>query len=892
MSGLDFSAGSIEERPREITEPQVAVPSLNIFLGSTPAYSALEAMRQLVALPESDRRRVALVFLDIDSPPAEVLQFRQEHPGTLLEFDLRIAVAHGVLYADRLDERIAPHTYIPTKIPESFDNGAGGIRNNGHVAGCTDRAKIVQLLDEALSAVGALSLDRNARPVSEIQINIVAFLGGGTGSGILADIAVMVRHRVLQLNLKHRLNVFCLLPEHVREATTNDVSWRKSNATATLLELVALSLVRGERGPYQTYMLNTPYEVRGTSIANEIYLFGQTAMNSAEHAARIIGLDLYARITNASGVGFLERSKSVDRRTLGNYDAAGLPTMFGTTCPLEVAFPAVETATAFAQLTAARVLPELAGELSADTLQLTSSELQKVGEWDHAFEQHDEPLFDDRQFQRAGRDRLRKYEAILREHLERVEEQVDAEARTREEQEIAELSGITLRPLGEQIRLLRVRQRIFRAALNNVRGENVPRRQAPDRTLQRSLLRAWPVLGMKEKAVAAVTDNFTRVQKRGVRALVLERRRAVLERLLAYTDDQLDKVTQYRGKVESGEVVRRLESAAHASAAWRGQLENTHVHRRHIFDLPGMRGMETTGDTCAPVQRLYDLLTTELPATYAREFTTWLHERYRDDAGLMALDVMDLRDRLVQYLRDEVYLRRLAQMNLFDLLRECCVEQGERPDAKVEDLLLAHLQHIGGLARDLVAFEDQLWSDGSGNLSTTLYLGISWRDGTQRRLLDRARNRLQTIGRQGASPLLASAIDPHRMQLVYGQHAISLGTIPDFFQAANSNMGEFLHHQRAWFGDGTRNYGQSKAPVFSSGEMERLVMDATALGDEHGRSLAERVIRRHQSGAGDRPRWLDGAARAVNGIQAMSPPFSGASGSSGRWARGGIPPED
>src|SRR5258707_5951607 len=226
-------------------------------------------------------------------------------------------------------------------------------------------------------------------------------------------------------------------------------------------------------------------------------------------------------------------------------------------------------------------------------------------------------------------------------------------------------------------------------------------------------------------------------------------------------------------------------------------------------------------------------------------------------------------------------------MNLFDLLRECCVEQGERPDTKVEGLLLAHLQHIGGLARDLVAFEDQLWSDGSGNLSTTLYLGISWRDGTQRRLLDRARNRLQTIGRQGASPLLASAIDPHRMQLVYGQHAISLGTIPDFFQAANSSMGEFLHHQHAWFADGARSYGQSKAPVFSSGEMERLVMDATALGDEQGRNLAERVIRRHQSGAGDRPRWLHRGGPAADGIQTMSPPFSGTSASRRPRGRGG-----
>src|SRR6185312_14742391 len=104
------------------------------------------------------------------------------------------------------------------------------------------------------------------------------------------------------------LNLFCLLPEHVREATTNDVSWRKSNAMGTLMELVALCQAKGERrpdgsvGPYVKYMLTNPYEVRGTTIANEVYLFGKTSMNSAMDAARIIGLDLYSRITNASGV--------------------------------------------------------------------------------------------------------------------------------------------------------------------------------------------------------------------------------------------------------------------------------------------------------------------------------------------------------------------------------------------------------------------------------------------------------------------------------------------------------------------------------------------------------------------------------------------------------------
>src|SRR5581483_8153694 len=93
-SGTDFNQTPVEDRPRAASEPQVAVPSLNVFLGSTPSFAALEMMRGMIRLPEADQRRVALVFLDIDSPPSEVYQFRQEHPGALREFDLRISVAH------------------------------------------------------------------------------------------------------------------------------------------------------------------------------------------------------------------------------------------------------------------------------------------------------------------------------------------------------------------------------------------------------------------------------------------------------------------------------------------------------------------------------------------------------------------------------------------------------------------------------------------------------------------------------------------------------------------------------------------------------------------------------------------------------------------------------
>lgn len=866
MSAPDSWRINNEDAPHASTDPQVDTPSLNIFLGSTPSYAALEAMRRLVYLPESDRRKVALVFLDIDSPPAEVLQFRQEHLGQLREFDLRISVAHGVLYADQLHEDIAHHTYIPTKIPESFDNGAGGIRNNGHVAACADHDRIVQTLDEALAHIGALPHDRGARPVSEVAVNIVAFLGGGTGSGILPDLAVMVRHRILQLNLKHRLNIFCLLPEHLKEATTNDVSWRKSNATATLMELVALSLVSGRRenssGPYVHYMLHTPYEVRGTTVANEVFLFGRTSMTSAQDAARIVGLDLYMRITNASGVGFLERSKAVDRRTLGNYDSNGLPTMFGTSCPLEVSFPAVETATAFAQLTAAKVLPLLAHDLGDASTQLNATELDAVKDWDAAIKPEDPPPFTEKSFMTAGRDRLDQLEARLNKHVGEATEEIAELVAEREAAEKSAIYGAGLEPLGAQIARLQRRKRIYNAALARVQDQSIPSKSRPDRLLQRAMLRPWPIPGDKERRVNAVVDDFNRVHRRNIRAEYLKAKKALLTRLIDYVDAELKNVKRFQGDIDLEQTARDLERQATASAAWRGQLDHAHVHTRHIFDLPGVPGMNSAdGLGSPPVQRLYEQMTTRDMEGYVQRFIEWMERTHGSDATLVSGAGVEMRDRLVNYLRDEVYLKPLLGMNLFDLLDRCCVLQGERPDRKVEDILLAHLQHISGLAREMVAFEAQLWNEGGGMLSTSLYLGMSWKSGAQKAILDRARSRITAIAKEGASPMLESAIDPHRLQLAYGQHAISIGTIPDFYQENNSGLGEFMRHQTAWSDPtGARPYGQSRAPVFSSGEMERLIMDPTALGDRVSlgrsqRTLPERIIRRPQQGAGHAPRW-------------------------------------
>jgi hypothetical protein len=103
-----------------------------------------------------------------------------------------------------------------------------------------------------------------------------------------------------------------------------------------------------------------------------------------------------------------------------------------------------------------------------------------------------------------------------------------------------------------------------------------------------------------------------------------------------------------------------------------------------------------------------------------------------------------------------------------------------------------------------------------------------------------------------------NSTDPHRLDVSYGQHGISLATIPDFYREGNSAMSEYLRHQHAWYGSrdaifpqpAPRSYGANKMPVHSSGEMERVVCAQHALeydGGEYaptyGTNLVGRVIR-------------------------------------------------
>src|SRR5947209_2567087 len=99
------------ERPLVVAAPRILTPTLVVLLGSTAALSGLEMMRQMLTLKPLDQRRVAIVYIDTDDPPAPLVTFRHQHNNVFQEFPLRIAVPAGISNAERIDDT-DQHTFI------------------------------------------------------------------------------------------------------------------------------------------------------------------------------------------------------------------------------------------------------------------------------------------------------------------------------------------------------------------------------------------------------------------------------------------------------------------------------------------------------------------------------------------------------------------------------------------------------------------------------------------------------------------------------------------------------------------------------------------------------------------------------------------------------------
>ncbi|HEY0754311.1 MAG TPA: tubulin-like doman-containing protein [Ktedonobacteraceae bacterium] len=878
------------DTPLTVSQERITTPALVILLGSTASITALELMRHMLTLQQTDQRKVALVYIDTDEPNSSVVEFRQYHNGIFQEFPLRIAVPVGIERVDRINQEYGigaedpsePHTFVRGKLPQYFSNGAGGIRNNGHVAVCFHQKTIYDTLQRALASIMRISTNEGTQRRNEVQVYIVTFMGGGTGSGILADITVMVRDLLALQQYEQRINLFCMLPETVRGANLADLTWRKSNTLACLLELLAFSLAANATAPYayHKHVREKVYNLTQDAIANEVFLLGRTVMDDPSNTARLVGLDLFQRIANASGVGYLEHSKQVDRRTLGETDDRSLPTMFGTSCPLEVRFPAEETALAFAQLATANILPHLADYRPQPVTLDDRSKREWLREWHEVAPvsantsnpttvQPGQISFDE--FVEAEQGRLN----ALWGKVQILE--ADAEARLRylinqkyvaEEQLIKETptaaqageSGV----INRRMHHLQTLQKKYLFILEDLKEQRLPPIFPRPVELEAELTqpgRSW-FTPWKSSATEHAREVFLKYNDHmalHARVTRLGLLRQVLQGLLQYVNEALETAQVWFKDTSVDENIHELEVKGLNSSAWLGHLDYPHPHQRHIFDLRSLRASD--GHSLA-AERLYiwatggeRVLTENVPlqscyVEYVDECIKYLSNKANDPSKDSQLRLENqnagrLADSVVAFFREK-YMRKFQDMNLFELLEKAAPPnaKGQARTKQISSYLFEHLQHMRGLMSSLIAFEAELWSHGQGNLDTSIYLGIHWRSGggQQDEILRLALDALVSLTKQGQQPVTQLSFDPHRLQVSYGQHAISIATIRDFYLEQNSSMEAYEYHQQRWADVG--NSLQGYMPTHSSEEAQRLVRERNALGKNSNMPLYQRLIRR------------------------------------------------
>lgn len=891
------------EQPHAVTEPRINTPSIVVFLGSTATLAALELMHHMLTLNQNDIRRVALVYIDTDDLTSAFVEFRHQHNGVFQEFPLRIAVPAGITHVERQrqsvcypnadleDEEKELHTFIKGKEPQYFANGAGGIRNNGHVAACFHHQEIYDTLDRALVTVSRVDTMQGGKRINELQVNIVSFLGGGTGSGILPDIVVMARDLLTNYQYRQRINLFCTLPEPVKGASITDISWRKSNATACLLELLAFGAAAAgpkSSGTYKKRMRDKVYRLTNDPVANEIYLIGHASMDDTANTARIVGLDLFQRITDASGVGFLEHSKWVDRRTLGETDDKGLPTVFGTSCPLEVRFPAAETADAFAHIAASHLLPFLASYQPQSTVVRDNDKRDWTREWNDVarieanindlnaiklgqlsydeFVQADQRQLDVlwskvERYERETERRIREVIVLKqKEELRRIDQVPQAVG----QDDITSLINL-------RVQHLQHLQKEYEFALEMLASREAPSIPARPADAEADLVQPGGLLfrikNIGRDHAYEVFSTYNEHMDRHARAVRHRMLVHTLEELLQTVQEKLNSALSWFEETRIEDNTQELETIGLTSMAWQGHLENPHPHQRHVFDLRTLRSSD--GRNIA-VERFYlwatggeKALTEGTPIeyeTYVSRCVDYL-ARSRNEVRnnkQVAASIEDqsagrLADRVVDFFRDH-YTRQFRDMNLFDLLEKAAPQsqRGQPRIRQISNYLLEHLQHMRGLMSSLVAFEAELWAKGSSTLDTSIYLGMHWRDSYQRNILDQALDDLGPLTSRGQLAAVEPAIDPHRLQVVYGQHAISLSTVRDFYLDQNSSMEAYIYHQKKWEGDSDDLDANSKRgpaglmPVHSSSEAQWLVREKSTLGYLPATALYQRVLRKPQ----------------------------------------------
>lgn len=845
--------------PQSVVQPRILTPMLCIFPGSTGAYAALELMNHAKGLSESDRKRMSFVYIDTDGQPPELVTFRNEYGNLFQEHIIRIAVPPGIRYIPRItqggDPR-EPHTYAGDKMPEYFSTGARGVRNNGHVAACHEYKTIKDEIDQALGQITGIDANGGRGISRTVQVNIAAFIGGGTASGIIADLACMMREILIKGGYEQRINLMCMLPTDTSDSS--DIGLRQSNSVACLLEMLALGMA-AKGGYYEKYMRSEMQRLSNDPIANEVFLIGSAGLRDPKEIARIMGLDLFMRAADASGVGALEQAEWVNRVALGDADDRGLPCMFGTSCPVEVRFPAQETAQAFAQIAASQLLPLLAG-YKPEPLRITEGERERwQKEWRmvaraEANNANDPQVVLLPEFKRPDFNDLDAEQIeILWNRMRRMTQEVDARVagvmKLVRERELARIRMANEGQTTGRVQYWQTLLAEYQAVLEDMKEQGMPALPERPTDLENRALKRRLIM-VKRDPSGELFDEYSSYLMTYAEASRYRQLKVVLEEMCTLIETKLNNVFSWASRVNPVQQAPRLRRDGETSAAWKGVLDRRHPLQHHIFDLPMLRTLD--GHNIA-VERLYAWATAGNGNATVDEidYHPFLNRCIayitgsEDIERLHQQSAARLAQRVVSFFQ-QYYVERFQDTNLFELMEHALPEQsasGKSLDEQIEQVFAEQMGRMHSLMIELVTFDQRVGGEKCVQaLKKQVFLGYHYRDGQQKSIIDQIVSR-QAFRSKGEFQDKES-FDPHRLQLFYSEHAISLSTIPDFYYDRNSAMEQYRRYQQEW----QYSNRQGPRPPHACSELERLVTDADALGYQDPQSgspvsLVDRVLR-------------------------------------------------
>ncbi len=354
----------------------IRVPVLNIYLGTTACSVGEIVVRELnlsERLDDLDRARIAHMFIDTAPSVKGIAEARTGPVGE------RALVASAdcfhiktrpdtIRQAMRAAGDHAADMYVRGFTPATRDIGAGNIRNNGLAALCVDEnADIPTRLGTYIQKVSAGQAPvAEGQPRERVRVHIVAYLGGGTGSGCLPAMILLAHEALAEAGVSGDVRLFCMVPEAIRQTRGELKSRANANALAGLVELVSIhmqDLLYKHNGPedsrFSRWVGRRKATLSQERMASQIFLFAQTGAKDLEQIISLVAADILARTQDGYGVGKEEIDRGEDYHALAGGDDVGLPALFSTSCLVDLVFPAARLAAGFAARASHEILPFL-----------------------------------------------------------------------------------------------------------------------------------------------------------------------------------------------------------------------------------------------------------------------------------------------------------------------------------------------------------------------------------------------------------------------------------------------------------------------------------------------------------------------------------------------------